>query len=103
MIDVLINNAGIHGPAGDPSALTGADVLSVFDVNLAGVVRTTTAFLPLLRRSLDPVIVNVSSGMGFLAFTHDPLRVESFPLVPHLRRFKGGPHDADHPVRQRAA
>ncbi|MDT0548645.1 MULTISPECIES: SDR family NAD(P)-dependent oxidoreductase [Streptomyces] len=81
-IDVLINNAGIHGPAGDPSTLTGADALGVLDVNLAGVVRTTTAFLPLLRRSPDPVIVNVSSGMGSLAFTHDPSRVESAAIAP---------------------
>jgi NAD(P)-dependent dehydrogenase (short-subunit alcohol dehydrogenase family) len=71
-IDVLINNAGIHGPAGDPSELTGGEALAVFDVNLAGVVRTSTAFLPLLRRSPDPVIINVSSAMGSLAATHDP-------------------------------
>jgi NAD(P)-dependent dehydrogenase (short-subunit alcohol dehydrogenase family) len=82
LIDVLINNAGIHGPAGDPSTLTGSDALSVFDVNLAGVVRTTTAFLPLLRRSSDPVIVNVSSGMGSLAYTHDPSRAESSVVAP---------------------
>src|SRR5689334_5840313 len=25
LIDVLINNAGVHGPTGDPSALSGAD------------------------------------------------------------------------------
>lgn len=81
-IDVLINNAGIHGPAGDPGELTGADVLGVFDVNLAGVVRTTTAFLPLLRKSADPVIVNVSSGMGSLAYTHDPARAESHVVAP---------------------
>ncbi|MEU5030713.1 SDR family NAD(P)-dependent oxidoreductase [Streptomyces milbemycinicus] len=81
-IDVLINNAGIHGPAGDPSTLTDADALGVLDVNLAGLVRTTTAFLPLLRRSPDPVIVNVSSGMGSLAFTHDPSRVESAAIAP---------------------
>ncbi|MFC8516173.1 SDR family NAD(P)-dependent oxidoreductase [Streptomyces sp. NPDC057257] len=81
-IDVLVNNAGIHGPSGDPGRLTGADALAVFDVNLAGVVRTTTAFLPLLRRSSDPVIVNVSSGMGSLAFTHDPSRAESHALAP---------------------
>ncbi len=81
-VDVLVNNAGVHGPAGDPSALTGADVLGVFDVNLAGVVRVTTAFLPLLRRSPDPVIVNVSSGTGSLAFTHDPARVESSVIAP---------------------
>lgn len=81
-IDVLINNAGVHGPHGDPGDLTGADALSVFDVNLFGVVRTTTAFLPLLRRSPDPVVINVSSGMGSLAITHDPSRVESSVVAP---------------------
>lgn len=59
-IDVLINNAGVHGPYGDPSELTGDDLLSVFNVNVAGVVRTTTVFLSLLRRSSDPVIINVA-------------------------------------------
>lgn len=81
-IDVLINNAGVHGPFGDPGAFTGTEALAVFDVNLAGVVRTTAAFLPLLRRSADPVIVNVSSGMGSLAFTHDPSRAESSVIAP---------------------
>jgi NAD(P)-dependent dehydrogenase (short-subunit alcohol dehydrogenase family) len=81
-IDVLINNAGIHGPHGDPGALTGADVLKVLDVNVAGVVRATTAFLPLLRRSADPVIINVSSSMGSLAATHDPSRPESGVIAP---------------------
>lgn len=82
-IDVLINNAGVHGPHGaDPSGLTGAEVLRVLDVNLVGVVRTTTAFLPLLRRSPDPVIINVSSSMGSLAATHDPSRAESRVIAP---------------------
>ncbi|MFD8425133.1 SDR family NAD(P)-dependent oxidoreductase [Streptomyces sp. NPDC059668] len=82
VIDVLVNNAGVHGPHGDPGDLTGQDALGVFDVNVFGVVRTTTAFLPLLRRSSDPVIVNVSSGMGSLALTHDPSRVESSVVAP---------------------
>lgn len=82
LIDVLVNNAGVHGPAGDPSGLTGADVLAVLDVNLAGVVRTTTAFLPLLRDSADPVIVNVSSAMGSLEATHDTARAESHVVAP---------------------
>jgi NAD(P)-dependent dehydrogenase (short-subunit alcohol dehydrogenase family) len=81
-IDVLINNAGVSGPMGDPSALTGDDVLYVLDVNLVGVVRTTTAFLPLLHRSADPVIINVSSSMGSLAATHDPSRAESKAIAP---------------------
>jgi NAD(P)-dependent dehydrogenase (short-subunit alcohol dehydrogenase family) len=81
-IDVLVNNAGVHGPHGDPSGLAGADVLAVLDVNVAGVVRATTAFLPLLRRSADPVIINVSSAMGSLAATHDPSRAESGVIAP---------------------
>jgi NAD(P)-dependent dehydrogenase (short-subunit alcohol dehydrogenase family) len=81
-IDVLVNNAGIHGPVGDPSSLTGADALGVFNTNLAGVVRVTSAFLPLLRKSADPAVVNVSSGMGSLAFTHDPDRAESQVVAP---------------------
>ncbi len=81
-IDMLINNAGVHGPHGDPSGLTGADVLNVLNVNVVGVVRTTTAFLPLLRRSADPVIINVSSAMGSLAATHDPSRAESRVIAP---------------------
>ena len=81
-IDVLINNAGVAGPMGDPSDLTGSDVLGVLDVNVAGVVRTTTAFLPLLKRSDDPVVINVSSGMGSLAATHDPSRPDSHVVAP---------------------
>ena len=81
-IDVLINNAGITGPHRDAIDLTGADALSVFDVNLFGVIRATAAFVPLLRRSADPVIINVSSGMGSLVFTHDPSRVESTIIAP---------------------
>jgi hypothetical protein len=79
---VLINNAGIIGTHAEPAQLTGADVLAVFDVNVAGLVRTTTAFLPLLRKSADPVIINVSSGMGSLELTHDPSRDESSAVAP---------------------
>lgn len=81
-VDVLINNAGVHGPTGDPGSLTGAGALGVLDTNVVGAVRTTSAFLPLLGKSQDPAIVNVSSGMGSLAFTHDPDRVESKVVAP---------------------
>jgi NAD(P)-dependent dehydrogenase (short-subunit alcohol dehydrogenase family) len=40
-------------------------------------VRVTQAFVPLLERSDNPVIVNVSSGMGSLAVTTDPSRLEA--------------------------
>ncbi|WP_194925952.1 SDR family NAD(P)-dependent oxidoreductase [Catenulispora pinisilvae] len=81
-IDVLVNNAGINHRKADPGSITGADALGVFDTNVAGAVRVTAAFLPLLRESADPAIVNVSSGMGSLAFTHDPNRAEGNVVAP---------------------
>ena len=76
-LDVLINNAGISGGIVEPRE-TGADrVARVFDTNVLGIVRVTNAFLPLLERSENPVVVNVSSGMGSLGVTTDPDRLES--------------------------
>lgn len=76
-LDVLVNNAGIVGPHVDALATAPADFLAVFGTNLLGPVRVTRAFLPLLRRSAQPRIVNVSSGMGSMSRTSDPSRVES--------------------------
>ncbi|MDQ1073556.1 SDR family NAD(P)-dependent oxidoreductase [Streptomyces canus] len=81
-IDVLINNAGVHEPHIPADRLTAAHAGAVFEVNVVGIVRVTHAFLPLLRKSANPVIVNVSSGMGSFAATHDPARVESRPVAP---------------------
>ena len=76
-LDVLINNAGISGPWVTPEETRPEDFLDCFGVNLLGPVRVTRAFLPLLRRSKDPRIVMVSSGMGSLTVTSDPDRIES--------------------------
>ncbi|WP_435130393.1 SDR family NAD(P)-dependent oxidoreductase [Actinacidiphila sp. bgisy144] len=80
-IDVLVNNAGVLGPVAPVEELTAADVRAVLEVNVVGIVRVTHAFLPLLRKSAHPVIVNVSSGMGSFGMTQDPARIESrYPL-----------------------
>lgn len=81
-IDVLVNNAGIIGAHGSADQLTGANALEVLNTNVAGIVRVTHAFLPLLRRSARPAVVNVTSGMGSFALTHDPKRVESSVVAP---------------------
>jgi NAD(P)-dependent dehydrogenase (short-subunit alcohol dehydrogenase family) len=78
-LDVLVNNAGIVGARklGRVGEVTGSDMLTTYDTNVFGVVRVTHAFLPLLEASDAPVVVNVSSGLGSLAATADPSRVES--------------------------
>jgi NAD(P)-dependent dehydrogenase (short-subunit alcohol dehydrogenase family) len=76
-IDTLVNNAGIIGSHAPAPELTGDDAELVFETNVIGVVRVTNAFLPLLEKSQAPAVINVSSGMGSFALTHDPERVES--------------------------
>ena len=76
-LDVLVNNAGITGPLVGPLETGAAEMLECFDTNVFGAVRVTRAFVPLLRRSAAPRIVMVSSGMGSLAVTTDPARLES--------------------------
>jgi len=76
-LDVLVNNAGIIGSHAAPLETGPADFLACFGVNLLGPVRVTRAFLLLLRAAELPRIVMVSSGMGSLAVTTDPERLES--------------------------
>jgi len=83
-LDVLVNNAGIAGGRQVPADVTAADVQAVYETNVFGVVRVTHAFLSLLQASDVPVIVNVSSGLGSLAVTTDPGRMESqFPTLAY--------------------
>ncbi|MFE5240175.1 MULTISPECIES: SDR family NAD(P)-dependent oxidoreductase [unclassified Streptomyces] len=75
-LDVLVNNAGIagvHKPVGETS---GADMRLTYETNVFGAVRMTRAFLPLLEAGDASVVVNVASGLGSLAATNDPGRVE---------------------------
>ena len=76
-LDVLINNAGISGPIHEPTEYTAAEATSVLLTNVVGYVRMIHAFLPLLAKSDNPVIVNVSSGLGSFGLFHDPSRIES--------------------------
>ena len=83
-LDVLVNNAGILGTAYGVDDLDADAMAAVLDTNVIGIVRVTQAALPLLRRSANPVIVNVSSGVGWPRYLEDPEHDE-FPVqaVPY--------------------
>jgi len=66
-LDILINNAGIAGEM--PQNISTGDMQNlrkVFETNFFGTVQTTQQFIPLLQKSNEPVIVNVSSELGSL-------------------------------------
>jgi NAD(P)-dependent dehydrogenase (short-subunit alcohol dehydrogenase family) len=84
-LDVLINNAGILGGSFDVDDLDADTMTSVLDTNVVGIVRVTQAALPLLRRSHNPVIVNVASGVGWPRYlvdeAHDEYPVKAVPYA----------------------
>jgi NAD(P)-dependent dehydrogenase (short-subunit alcohol dehydrogenase family) len=66
-LDSLVNNAGVYG---DPIGAADYDLdraHEVLEINTFGPWRLVEAFLPLLRESSQPRIVNVSSGAGQLS------------------------------------
>jgi NAD(P)-dependent dehydrogenase (short-subunit alcohol dehydrogenase family) len=66
-LDVLVNNAGIIVD-GDDAILEISDELfrRTLETNTLGALRVTRAFVPLLRKSKAPRVINVSSSGGQL-------------------------------------
>jgi NAD(P)-dependent dehydrogenase (short-subunit alcohol dehydrogenase family) len=72
-LDVLVNNAGISLDTGSPVTETDVEVFRrTYETNVFGLVAVTNAFLPALRRSAHPRIVNLSSGTGSLTWSTGP-------------------------------
>jgi hypothetical protein len=68
-LDVLVNNAGVYGPAGRLGEVEPEAAVGTLRTNLEGPVRLTRAVLPLLTDGAGPAprVVNVSSGAGQFA------------------------------------
>ncbi|QIZ97654.1 SDR family NAD(P)-dependent oxidoreductase [Leifsonia sp. PS1209] len=84
-LDLLVNNAGISRAVqteGDfladyetrnrASTASLAEIRTVWETNVFGTLAVYQAMLPLLRKSQDARIVNVSSGVGSLTANADP-------------------------------
>jgi NAD(P)-dependent dehydrogenase (short-subunit alcohol dehydrogenase family) len=73
-LDILVNNAGVMLHGEDKSA--GTQPMEVwrrtFETNVFGLIETTRAFLPLLRKSEAGRIVNVSSILGSMTYHSQP-------------------------------
>lgn len=85
--DILINNAGRNAPR--PNSLEGItdDMIDdIIDTNLKGTFITTREFLNLLKKSNDPIIINVSSASGSRPSRANPLYAASKGAIDVLTK-----------------
>ena len=66
-IDILVNNAG-YGLNGAFEDLAMDEIKAQYETNVFGLIRTTQAVLPIMRRQKSGTIVNISSGAGRFGF-----------------------------------
>lgn len=65
-LDILINNAGVVS-AGLLRDMTDEDIINQIQINVTGLILLTKKCLPLLEKSKEGALVNVSSGLGYIA------------------------------------
>jgi short-subunit dehydrogenase len=66
-LDVLINNAGVVS-AGALEEISDDDIIRQVNINLTGLILLTKKCLPLLKASKEGALINVSSGLGYIAW-----------------------------------
>ena len=92
-VDIVVNNAGI-GAVGDVAANDEDEWRRVFEVNVLGPVRLTSAALPHLRRSAHASVVNVCSVVSVLGVPERALYSASKGALLALTRAMAADHVA---------
>ena len=71
-VDVLISNAGVTAVG-----ITGREKLNrIFQTNVVGAFLFSEAFAPLLLKSSNPYLIQISSGLGSLGWATNPAQNE---------------------------
>lgn len=65
-IDLLINNAGVVS-ASALEDISDKDIINQININLTGLILLTKKALPLLLKSEEAALINISSGLGYIA------------------------------------
>lgn len=65
-LDILVNNAGVVS-AGPLTEISDEDIINQININLTGLILLTKKVLPLLKETNEGAIINISSGLGYIA------------------------------------
>lgn len=82
-LDMLINNAGVVS-AGALEDISDEDIIAQLNINVTGLILLTKHALPLLKRSTEAVIMNVSSGLGVIGLPFYAPYAASKAAVKHF-------------------
>ncbi|HEX7257304.1 MAG TPA: SDR family oxidoreductase [Nitrososphaeraceae archaeon] len=66
-IEILVNNAG-YALSGAFEELSLEEIKNQYDTNFYGIIRTSQAALPIMRKQRSGRIINISSGLGLFGF-----------------------------------
>ena len=66
-IEILVNNAG-YALSGAFEDLSLEEIKNQYDTNFYGIIRTSQAALPIMRKQGSGRIINISSGLGLFGF-----------------------------------
>ena len=82
-VDILINSAAVVS-AGLLTELSDEDIISQININLTGLILLTKRMIPLLRKSKQAAIINLSSGYGYIAMPFYSVYAASKAAVRHF-------------------
>lgn len=82
-LDILINNAGVVS-AGLLEELSDEDIISQVNINVTGLILLTKHLLPMLKESSEGALVNVSSGLGYIAMPFYSVYAATKAAVKHF-------------------
>lgn len=82
-LDILVNSAGVVS-AGLLEKISDEDIDSMVNINVTGLILMTKHLLPLIKKSEEAAIMNISSGFGYIAMPYYSVYAATKAAVKHF-------------------
>ena len=72
-LNVLVNNAGIQQRVNFDRGAKWSYIKQEIEINLSAQIHLTALFIPVLKKTKEPVIINITSGLAFAPLANVPV------------------------------